>query len=385
VEKRSMILVTWLLLLGLTATACGADSASPPAAKPPEAAVPLASQGPYGVGAQVMEVVDPSREGRSISYTVWYPAITDRDTPTGDAPPDRAGAPYPVVLTSLDFATESRIGSHFVSHGYVLVATRHPANDGWAGTWVLDTAVDRVFALDALDAATEETLAGLADTSSAAVVDYSNDTIIGLALAGARIDPGFYRTACANAGDQPPFDPALTTWDWGDLMAWNCMTDEEWQAFTEYGAELGVASADGLWASLSDERIKAVIPAGPEGAWLYGEEGLGAASVPTLLWAGSEDDVNVYAFETGFLQEHLGSPTDLITVVGGDHFSAILDLYTLARFRLFATAFFDLHLKGDTGNAGFFTQQFIEDDLPALDLGVTVGTAGPLELGFVEP
>jgi predicted dienelactone hydrolase len=315
---------------------------------------------------------------------VRYPAVTESDLAERDATADPSGAPYPVILTHPEMGNLN--GNHYVSHGFVVVEVSHPDNDGWAGTWLFDTVFDRLFSLDALQLVTTEPLAGIADTTRAGAIDYSGDTIITGALAGARVDPEFYLDACASAGDEPPFDPSLInqSYGWENLMANNCMTADEWREFEDRAAELGIATEDGLWNAVDDPRIKAVLSGGPEGAWLFGERGLAAASVPVLLWAGSDDDINVYSFETAFFFEHLGSPTELITLMGADHIEPVYQQDAIEHLRLFSTAFFDDYLNGSSLSAGLITEEYVEDILPGADLGIELSSFDGLRWGYVD-
>jgi predicted dienelactone hydrolase len=361
-----------------------AATTSAPAIPTPSQAAGLIAQGPLGVGLHELEAVDASRGDRVVSFAVRYPAVNDSSSAKRDIPADLSGAPYPVVLTHPEMATLN--GNHYASHGFVVVAVEHPANDGWAGTWMLDNVFDRLLALDALEAVDTEPLAGVADTTRAGVIDYSGDTLVTMALAGARVDPGFYLEACANAGDEPPFDPSLieSTYGWDRLMANNCMTEDEWGEFEAHATDLGIATEDGLWGATTDPRIKAVFPGGPEGAWLFGERGLAAASVPALLWAGSEDNINVYSFETSFFFDHLGSPTELITLIGADHIEPVYRTDAIDYLRLFSTAFFDWHLHESAASANLITEDFVEYGLPGLNLDIELLSFDGLRWGYVE-
>ena len=58
---------------------------------------------------------------------------------------------------------------------------------------------------------------------------------------------------------------------------------------------------------MTDERIKAVMPMAPSGAWFYGEKGLAAVDRPILLIAATEDQYSPYLIETRFIYENIGS------------------------------------------------------------------------------
>lgn len=93
--------------------------------------------GPFSVGVRVLHA---EIDGRIAPFLVWYPAERQDGVPyrygTGislgafqDAPPDRAGAPYPLVLFSHGMggcaAQHVFINEHLASHGYVVVAPDH--------------------------------------------------------------------------------------------------------------------------------------------------------------------------------------------------------------------------------------------------------------------
>jgi len=125
--------------------------ASPAAAAGGKAKGPLASPealGPWAVGRATFEVVDPTRDDRTLAVDAWYP-VDDADAGgppsvydllfTGlpsevafDAPPPSAGGPFPLVAFSHGsngirfqsfFLTE-----HLASHGFVVVAPDHVGN-----------------------------------------------------------------------------------------------------------------------------------------------------------------------------------------------------------------------------------------------------------------
>ncbi len=79
---------------------------------------------------------------------------------------------------------------------------------------------------------------------------------------------------------------------------------------------------DGLWQAMTDERIKAVIPMAPEGAWLFGPDGLAAVDRKWVMVIGAtEDDINIYNEEAVPIYGQLRTPNRLmISFIGqGSH------------------------------------------------------------------
>ncbi len=89
--------------------------------------------GPYATGVTqrtLVRVSNRNGEPRTLETTIWYPARLPA-MPTY-APPDRSGAPYPVVVYSHGTNGNPR-GSRFfteqlASHGFIVIAPAHPGN-----------------------------------------------------------------------------------------------------------------------------------------------------------------------------------------------------------------------------------------------------------------
>lgn len=108
------------------------------------------------------------------------------------------------------------------------------------------------------------------DANKAGAMGFSFDGYNALALSGARVDPAYYSAQCAEA---PTMDPAPPEW-W---IRYICVLADSWDEFAAHAGDAITASDDELWQPMTDERIRAVIPMGPEGAWLFGEQGLAVA------------------------------------------------------------------------------------------------------------
>ena len=118
---------SWLAILIMVISVPAAASA---------AKVPV-PDGPDHVGVRVMKA---EIDGRTAPFLVWYPSDQKDGVPYRygtkislqavlDAPPDRAGAPYPLVLFSHGMggcaAQHVFINENLASHGYVVVAPDH--------------------------------------------------------------------------------------------------------------------------------------------------------------------------------------------------------------------------------------------------------------------
>jgi len=313
----------------------------------------LGKPGPYGVGFALYDVKDPGRGEREIRVMAYYPSTTSASRTERLAPPDASGAPYPVIVS--DGEIGPIMGPHLASHGYVYLSVQGQYT--WGFTYspdMIDYPLDQVVALDALETLVDNPAAGLGDTSRSAAIGYSFGAWDALMLAGARVDPDHRRRTCASR-------PAGWSDDWWHYV---CAEPEAWQAVVDRAEELGIARAEGLWASMGDPRIKAVIPMGPEGFDLTGPAGLADVTVPALLLAAGSDTDNDYDPATTSLFEHYPA-ADLITFVGAGHMM-VMEGDAREQMRRFATAFLGLHLQDQREYARFLTEAYVEQVAPAL-------------------
>ena len=335
-----------------------------PSPKPLDpAAYPLAERGQYWTGNRSYTLVDPGRSGREIRITIHYPALKEYNAEnnpiTRDAAPDLSGAPYPLILTGPN-SGDLLLKSHLASQGFVMVIVRPPGfhyDDIW-GEIVIDGPLDFLFALDQLTASPPEGLTGLIDTDRVGVAGYSWDGFFSLALGGAQIDPENYLSQCAQASSlDPPLSPAM--------QDYYCSLAADWDQFSAYVGDLIPAGPDGLWEPLTDERILAVMPMAPDGAWLYGQRGLAGVQIPTLIITGTEDSISSYVMETAYIYEHLGSSERyLISFIGWGH-ALVFNADQALRLQHFASAFFGYYLQGREEYQDHFSEGFINqfDDL----------------------
>jgi len=321
---------------------------------------PLSDPGPYYSGTRGYEFQDTNRNDRKVILTIYYPAIRPEGE-TGKGPKRKAvadtiDAPYPIILGSAKIA--DLFGPHLASYGFVVVGINgQDASDHW-GQWLLDYPLDIVFALNQISIVPLEGLEGVLDSDNAGAIGYSFDGYNSLALGGARIDPEYYRSQCDNAAN---LDPAPPEW-WADYI---CNMTGGWDAFVTYAETQGISTADGLWLPITDERIRAVIPMAPEGAWIFGERGLSAVNRPTMIIGATEDELNYYNLEATYIYDHLGTPDRILVSFVGQKHMMIWDQEQINRMTHFAVAFFGYHLQGQNEYINYFSEEFFKqyDDL----------------------
>ena len=342
------MVITSLALAALTLSACG-----------PASPYPLSEPGPYDFGtrggfSEIFTFRDPSRDDRKVGLMVWYPAKLPEDAPPSnynvDVPPDLSGAPYPLILSSAKVG--SYFGAHLASHGFVVVGIKGiDVYDPWDEN-LFNQPLDILFALDKVAAHPLEGLEGMIDADHAGVMGYSFDGYNALAMSGARVDPEYYLSLCANASAiQPPLP------DWAIRLY--CDPANRWDEFSTQAGPALTSSSDGLWQAMTDERIHAVVPMAPEGAMLFGERGLEEVDRPTLILAGTKDTGCDYNRESVFIYEHLGTPDKtLISFIDETHDMLFGDEPYL-QMKHFVTAFFGYHLQGREKYQKYFSEDVV--------------------------
>ena len=183
--------------LALLLSACG-DGATPPVTPADQSA--FAVPGPYGVASFERVFVDTSRSTRvngdfpgaperTLPVTIWYP-VTAADDGRADAPP--AAGTFPLIGYAHGF-TSSRgaavqVGAHLVSHGYVVIAPDFPLSNGGApgGPTVGDMANQPG------DLGFVMRQLALLDHPVADAIDTTRQGILGLSLGGATVVIGTY-------------------------------------------------------------------------------------------------------------------------------------------------------------------------------------------------
>jgi predicted dienelactone hydrolase len=364
-QKLIAVLFTIVFLAG-----CGAPAATPgtvtlsdPTETITQASFPLSEPGPYFAGNMVYSIVDNSRDGREIRLTIWYPALKHLDAQghviLHDAPPDLSGAPYPLILTGTNSGL-FLFRSHLASYGFVMVIVGSPGFS-YTAPWnnaVIDAPLDFLFVLDCLTSNPPESLENVLDTNRIGVAGYSSDGLFSLALGGARVNPEYYLSQCAQA---PYMDPPLQTF----LIEYYCNLSERWDEFSSQVSPRILTVSDGLWQQTTDDRILAVMPMAPDSAWLYGAEGLAAIDIPALIIAGTADYLVSYKMTSCYVYDHLvNSDRVLISFVGKGHMM-VEDEKVIGRIDHFAVAFFGYYLQGREDLARYFSEEFVTqyDDL----------------------
>lgn len=316
---------------------------------------PLAEPGPYDFGTKggfsnLYVFTDPSRENREVSIMVWYPAKLPENAPASDynpdAEPDHSGAPYPLVLSSAKVG--SYFGPHLASHGFIVVGVKRI---DYYNPWdenLFNQPRDILFALDLVASNPLEGLEGMIDAEHAGVMGYSFDGYNALAMSGARVDPEHYLSQCAKSQLEEHW-----------VMFGYCNPSSHWDEFTVHAGESLTVSNDGLWQPMTDERIRAAIPMGPEGAILFGARGLAAVDRPIMILAGTNDIDTDYRQEAVFIYEHIGTADKtLISFIGWDHGMLFSD-DPYIKMKHFVTAFFGYHLQGNKKYANYFSEKFV--------------------------
>ncbi|MEO0402997.1 MAG: alpha/beta fold hydrolase [Pseudomonadota bacterium] len=357
----------------------------------------LAAFGTFPIGVQTLQATIPDSidvlniDGKDIpSYDrpltleVWYPAAlgtaqggsytaTLRDgsrkvTLTGRAARDAtpaSGTRFPLIVISHGYPGNrylmSHLGENLASKGYVTVSIDHTdstySDQGAFGSTLLHRPLDQAFVVDHM-AALEGPLGEIVDATNTGVIGYSMGGYGALIFGGAGVTQG------------------STEYSWGTpegLLAQHLAMSDSHEA-------------------LMDPRIKAVIAIGPWGnnAGFWDTGGLAGLRVPTLLMAGGADDVSVYDAIRGIFDGAVNVRRHLLTFNHANHNAAApmpapaeswepaegLDFLPFEHYadavwdtvrmnniaQHFATAFMDIHLKGDSDKEAYLDLTVNSDD-----------------------
>lgn len=344
------------LIVGLTAMV-GLASAQEPSS------LALAEHGPYGVGVTTIIFVDESREDRELVTEVWYPAIVPEGEEAHegglrDAEPDISGAPYPLILYSQGayFRSAGRTGkwvflkTHLASHGFI-VADASLEEDLLPTTFV-HRPFDIVFLIEGFALITTGKLASIVNSQQVGVAGWGIGAYTALVTGGARVDPAYVDDYC---GDPPP----ETRSQWLNLC--NYTYPRQWNAVVAYRENLTPSPEIGaLWPPVTDTRIRAVLSAQTPWSQVFGQQGLAAATTPTLFLGCVRDDQLSYG-DVAFAYNHLGAEHKyFLSLLDAGHIYG--DRSTIP-FRPaithFATAFFGYYLQGKEDYAEYLTADFV--------------------------
>lgn len=338
-----------------------ATSTTAPQATQTPSAFPLSQPGSYLGGYQEYIFIDESRGGRKIEITLWYPALK-QPASNGyhikkNAPVNSSGAPYQLILTGSN-SGDTIFTSHLATYGFVMVIIRSPDKYMNYDLQTIDIPRDILFVLDHLAKQPPEELVGLIDTDHAGVTGYSGDGYNSLAVSGARWNPEHYFSSCQNAPTSVENRSQL-------MVGIFCNATTIWDEFAANAGEEITSSQDGLWQPLTDERIRAVAPLAPDGAWFFGERGLAEINIPVFIICGTQDEMPSYQYETVFIYEHLKTTEKyLVSFIGESHLS-MLQADLVKRMNHFVTAFFGYYLQERQDYAKYFSEDFVAqfDDL----------------------
>ena len=226
----------------------------------------------------------------------------------------------PLVVLSHGFGADryflDYLAQHLASHGLTVVSVEHPGSNVQAlldlpvdpeiaespsrllpATEFLDRPRDVSFVLDRLAQLDQRSFfyGGVFNTEDVTLIGHSLGGYTGLALAGATLDVRSLQSFCQDI--QPlGVSPA----DWLQCAA----------------VDLPEQVAD-----LSDDRIKQVMAMNPLVGKLFGEAGLSAVTVPTLILTGTQDSVTPPLNQQLVPFEQLSGPKYLLAVIGGTHLS----------------------------------------------------------------
>ena len=337
----------------------------------------LARLGPHPVGVRTLVLTNPdqvdvlagggARMDRRLVVELWYPAVDGtvaggtyttlcRDGRTevvlhGQAmrEAEAAAGAFPLVILSHGYPGNrmlmGHLGENLASKGYLVASIDHPESTYGDAAYLGGQAFKSTLVNRPLDTRCVMDALGA-----------SRVAIIGYSMGG-----------------------------YGALISGGAAVSE---------AALGLERGGGPWlvphrTAVADARLKAVVPIGPWGRQhgVWDAAGMAGLSVPTLLIAGSRDEVSGY--DTGIrrvFEEAVGVERHLLTFEGAGHNAAApypapveswaavpgLDFVPFEHYadkvwdtvRMnniaahFVTAFLDVHLKGDAAKARYLTDVF---------------------------
>jgi len=313
-----------------------------------------AKPGPFAVGLQKFTVPDTSGK-HPMATMVWYPATGPAPDPTAilndsiDAPAATTG-PYPLVVVihglSAHGSVLSSVGRHFASHGFVVAAADYdaePLDDG--GSWADQQTVGllynrpanvvRVIGYVDMLGAPGGKLAGAIDTSRIGVWGLSTGGTTAFQAAGAQVDLKALDAWCAaNKDDAKAYETCQ-------------FVGHEQVIATHYGvSDPYAAPLPPIW----DTRVAALVAAAPGGELhAFGDKGIAAVKLPTLIMFASDDTVVAPKFNALWAYDGIGSADKALAMFdhGGHTFFRDSGTPNSSAATALATAFFVAILKGN--------------------------------------
>lgn len=310
--------------------------------------------GPFAVGLQKFTFSDTSGK-RSMAAMIWYPAAGPVPDPNAvlddsiDAPAATSG-PYPLVvvihgLSGLGYMFGS-VGRHLASHGFVVAAADYdtgPLDYGvsWEDrqtVWLLynrPANVVRVIGYADMLGAPGGKLAGVIDTSRIGVWGLSTGGTTAFQAAGAQIDLKALDAWCAVNKEDAKADETCQ------------FVGHEQAIATHYGvSDPFAAPMPPIW----DKRVAALVAAAPGGELhAFGDKGIAAVKLPTLIMFASDDTDVSPKFNALWAYDGIGSPDKALATFdhGGHTFFMNSSTPNFREATALATAFFLAVLKGN--------------------------------------
>ncbi len=283
-------------------------------------------------------VATSTREHGELSLRAWYPtdALAEESTsypvvlqlPGFPADPmpifghaiDNAHVAatsheLPLVILSHGFGLNPEwyapLGEHLASYGFFVLAPMHRGESDWASDVIAVSASRPQEVSAAIDFALDGEFASAIDGEHIALIGHSYGGYTSLAVGGARIDYSALRARCEGATE--PFEIGF--------MCPPFLEGEE-----ELAAAMGLDSVpEGLWPSMADARIDAIVPIAGD-AFAFSAEGLASVTVPMFAIGGTADTAAPWDWGTELAFEHAGSSDKrLLGFEGGEHFLPLAD------------------------------------------------------------
>lgn len=352
----------------------------------------LAAYGEHAVGVRQFELTNPNQidivnttpenapaYDRPLTVEVWYPAakgtkaggtyegvnlraasiqVALKGQAVRDAAPATSGK-FPLIVISHGYPGNrflmAHLGENLASKGYVTVSIDHTdstyADQNAFGSTLLNRPLDQDFVV--------ETFADFSGTSPelAAIIDGETVGVIGYSMGG------YGALIYGGAG----VTQASTEYPWG----------------TPNGLLTRHLAGSDTHASMPNDKVKAIISIAPWGknTGFWDADGLSGFKKPLMLMAGSVDDVSVYSALRAIFAETTGTKRHLLTFENANHNAGApmpspkegyqmvegMDFAPFEHYadavwdntrmnniaQHFATAFMDMHLKGDDSKAAY--------------------------------